>query len=302
MPELLNTIVPIFVVIGVGLLASQRGFLPTEFLGPANRLVYHLAIPAMIFRAVATGDLERQFDLPVLAVSLGTLGVVCLVAHLVARLYGLERPARATFTQTSFHGNLGYIGLAVVFFHLGDEAMGRASILAGFIMILQNLLGVVVLSTGPEAPRGIRWRRVLGNPIILASMLGIGFSAAGIELPGMADQSLAIIAHMALPLALLVIGATLSPRQIRSSLKAAASASMIKLVVLPAIGLAAWRWLGLAPAAYLPALILLACPTATVTYVMGREMGGDADLAGAVVSLSTLLSGATFLGWLSLVG
>jgi predicted permease len=302
MVELLNTIVPIFVVIGVGMLAGQRGYLPDAFLGPANRLVYHLAIPAMIFRAVATGDLQRQFNLPVLVVCLATVGVGYLVAHGVGRACRLERPAHATFTQAAFHGNLGYIGLAVVFFHLGDTALGRASILAGFIMILKNLLAVVALSTGLEGASGNRWRRVMGNPVIVAAMLGIGFSAAGLKLPRIADQSLAILARMALPLALLVIGATLSPRQIRSALKPALAASGIKLVVLPGIALVAWRWLALAPEAYLPALILLASPTATVAYVMGREMGGDADLAGAVISLSTLLSGATFLGWLSLAG
>lgn len=302
MAELLNTIVPIFVVIGVGMLAAQRGYLPAAFLGPANRLVYHLAIPAMIFRAVATGDLQRQFNLPVLVVCLATVGLGYLVAHGVGRAYRLEPPAHATFTQAAFHGNLGYIGLAVVFFHLGDAAMGRASILAGFIMILQNLLAVVALSAGGGGASRSRWRRVMGNPVIVAAMLGIGFSAAGLELPKIADQSLAILARMALPLALLVIGATLSPREVCSALKPALAASGIKLVVLPGMALLAWRWLDLAPATYLPALILLASPTATVAYVMGREMGGDADLAGAVISLSTLLSGATFLGWLSLAG
>jgi hypothetical protein len=101
---------------------------------------------------------------------------------------------------------------------------------------------------------------------------------------------------------LLVIGAKLSPHKIRSALGPALAASGIKLVVLPGLGLLAWWCLALAPEAYLPALILLASPTATVTYVMGREMGGDPDLAAAVISLSTLLSGITFLGWLSLVG
>jgi hypothetical protein len=299
--ELLNTIVPIFVVIGVGLLAGQRGYLPDVFLGPANRLVYHLAIPAMIFRAVANGDLQHQFHLPVLAVSLGTVGAGYLVAHGAGRLQRLNRSARATFTQAAFHGNLGYIGLAVVFFHLGDTALGSASILAGFIMILQNLLAVVALSAGGKEGPGNRWRRVMGNPVILAALLGIGFSAGGFQLPRIADQSLAILARMALPLALLVIGATLSPRQIRRALKPALAASAIKLVVMPGIALAAWRGLALTSEAYLPALILLASPTATVAYVMGREMGGDTDLAAAVISLSTLLSGITFLGWLSLV-
>jgi predicted permease len=299
--ELLNTIVPIFLVIGLGLLAGQRGYLPVVFLAPANRLVYHLAIPAMIFRAVATGDLQRQFNLPVLAVTLGAVAAGYLVAGRIAGLMPLNAAGRATFTQGAFHGNLGYIGLAVVFFYLGNEALGRASILAGFVMILQNLLAVVALSAGRQGGARDRWRRVMGNPVIIAAMLGIAFSAAGLQLPAMADRSLAIVAQMALPLALLVIGATLSPRQIRTALVPALGASGIKLIVMPGLALCGWHLAAMAPGDYLPGLILLASPTATVAYVMGREMGGDPELAGAVISLSTLLSVFTFLGWLSVV-
>jgi predicted permease len=297
---LLETILPIFVVIGIGLLAGQRGYLPAGFLGSANRLVYHLAIPAMIFRAIAGGSLRHQFHLPVLAVALGAVAAGFAVASAVAGRVAPAPAARASFRQCAFHGNLGYIGLAVVYFYLGDEGLGRASILAGFIMILQNLLAVVALSAGRRDGLAHRWRQVLGNPVIVASMLGIACSALGLRLPTIADRSLEIVARMALPLALLVIGATLSPAQIRAALVPALVASVIKLGVMPALALGVCVLAAMPAAGYLPALILLASPTATVAYVMGSEMGGDPDLAAAAISLSTLLSGLTFIGWLAL--
>ena len=51
--HILGTIIPIFVIIAMGCVARRKDFIPPEFLGPANRLVYHFAIPAMIFRAVS---------------------------------------------------------------------------------------------------------------------------------------------------------------------------------------------------------------------------------------------------------
>ena len=297
---LLETILPIFVVIGLGLLAAQRGYLPAGFLGPANRLVYHLAIPAMIFGAIAGGSLRHQFHLPVLTVTLATVAAGFLVAGAVAGRLTLDRAGRASFRQCAFHGNLGYIGLAVVYFYLGGDALARASILAGFVMILQNLLAVVALSAGGEVGLARRLHRVAANPVIIASMLGIGFSAAGIRLPAVVARSLAIVGQMALPLALLVIGATLSPKQIRAAIVPSLVASAIKLGVMPGLALAFWKLSAMPPEHYLPALILLASPTATVAYVMGREMGGDPDLSGAAISLSTLLSALSYLGWLSL--
>jgi hypothetical protein len=56
---IVSTIIPIFAVIILGWFARWRGFIPPEFLGPANRLVYYLAIPAMIFRGIPRDSLKR---------------------------------------------------------------------------------------------------------------------------------------------------------------------------------------------------------------------------------------------------
>jgi predicted permease len=49
----------------------------------------------------------------------------------------------------------------------------------------------------------------------------------------------------------------------------------------------------------LPAIILLASPTATIAYVMAREMSADSDFAVAAISATTLMSAFTFSFWLS---
>ena len=68
--DIVATIIPIFAVIILGWFASARGFIPPEFLGPANRLVYYLAIPAMIFNAISKGSLSTQFDVTVILITL----------------------------------------------------------------------------------------------------------------------------------------------------------------------------------------------------------------------------------------
>ena len=63
------------------------------------------------------------------------------------------------------------------------------------------------------------------------------------------------------------------------------SASIVKLIVLPGLGFMGFRFLGLSPQDYLPGLIILATPTATITMVMAYEIGGDMDFAAATVSV-----------------
>ncbi len=303
--EILYTIVPIFVVILVGWGSRTRGFLPEPFLGPANRLVYHLAIPAMIFRAISGSALRDHFDGGVLFITLGTMAVAFGVAWALGTVGRLEHRSFGTFVQSAFHGNLGYIGLAVAFYYLGEDGVVQAGIIAGFMMILQNFLAVVVLSVNGGTSRGADppgriILKILGNPVILAALAGILFSLSGMTLPLVVDRSLAIVSGMALPLALLIIGATLSFELILSRLKAVLSSAGIKLLVLPGLGWALYRLFGIPAQAYLPGLILLASPSATVVYILAREMGGDPDLAVAAISGSTLLSAATFFIWLNL--
>ena len=303
MADILKTILPIFVIILLGWSLRRLDFMKEGFLKPANRLVYYVAIPAMIFREIAEAELLQHFSLVLVAATLAPLIVVAVAGLVLVRGIKLQRQRVGSFLQCSFHGNLGYIGLAVAFYFLGDEGFTRASILAGFVMLLQNFLAVVALSRFNKEPdQEISTlsliRRILLNPVIISAMAGMTVSLMGLDLPVILDRSLKILSGMALPLALLVIGTSISFAQMRQQLRLTALIGGLKLLLLPALGLAFFHFLDLASIEYLPALILLASPTATVSYVMASEMAGDADLATAAISVTTLVSAVTFVLWL----
>ena len=304
MQQVVNTIVPIFVIIILGMVLKARDLLPAGIIGPLNRLVYYIAIPCMIFSAVVRASFRVDFDALLLV---GTLVPVCAVfgaAFILGRLLAVRRDQMGTFLQISFHGNLGYIGLAVCFYFAGQAGFARASILAGFLMLLQNLLAVIGLQAFSEAEDagrriGFLTKRVVGNPVILSTLFAMAYALLKLPLPAILERSLDIIGGMALPLALLVIGASLSFGLIRTHIRLALGAGLLKLLVLPGLGLLAYRLMGLPPDQYLPGVVLLATPTATVAYVMAGEIHGSKDLATAAISTITLLSCLTYLFWLS---
>jgi hypothetical protein len=84
----------------------------------------------------------------------------------------------------------------------------------------------------------------------------------------------------------------------RQQLRLTVLIGVLKLLLLPASGLILFYLLDLHRIDYLPALILLASPTATVSYVMASEMAGDSDMATAAISITTLVSAMTFVLWL----
>jgi malate permease and related proteins len=305
--QITATIIPIFLIIFVGWLARRKKFIPDEFLGPANRLVYYLAIPAMIFRAISRASFHEEFNVQVLVITLLCILAVFLCVWVLAGLTGMARTLRGTYIQCSFHGNLGYIGLAVVFYYLGESGLAKGGIFAGFIMVLQNILAVITLqlhadkqtAKGGAALENIR--RIVGHPVILSALAGILVSLSDVKLPLILDRSLVILSGMALPLALLLIGASLSFDLVRARIRGVIAASFFKLAALPGLGIFLFKLFDVPATDYLPAFILLAAPTATLTYIMAKEMKGDADFAVAAISACTLLSAVSYTLWLHIV-
>ncbi|MFO7666072.1 MAG: AEC family transporter [Desulfobacterales bacterium] len=302
-----STIVPIFSIVIIGWLLRLRGFIPPEFMGPANRLVFYIAIPAMIFRAVSKASFKTQFNLTIILIAMFSVLAVFLLSWAAGRFAKIERSSLGTFVQSSIHGNLGYIGFAVVYYHMGHEGFIKAGIIGGFVMILQNLLGVAALVL---SNRNASFNKnsmffiykIFGNPVILSSMAGILFSAGEVQVPDVIGKILDILGSLTLPMALLIIGASISFKVMRLSIFAVLSTTFFKLVFLPLTGYILFAIYGFSTDEYLPGLILLATPTATVTYIMAKEMNGNADFAVAAISSSTLISALTFLVWLNIAG
>ncbi len=302
---IISTIVPIFIIIFLGLFAKQKGFITPEFLNPANRLVYYIAIPAMIFSSISKAVLKTEMNLIVILVTLGTLAAITAVAWGVSRFLKTTKQSKGSFIQCSFHGNLGYIGLAVAFYYLGDNGFVKAAIIAGFVMILQNILAVVVLqfhSSNTANSPGLfdTLKKTMANPVILSALAGILFSLFGLPMPLIIERALDILRGMALPMALLIIGASLSFEQLKPRFFNVMVSSFLKMIGAPAMGLLLFKVFSVAPEDYLPGLIILSSPTATLTYIMAKEIGGDSDFAVAAISISTILSSVTYSLWLTM--
>ena len=136
-------------------------------------------------------------------------------------------------------------------------------------------------------------REIAANPLIVGSLAGLALLAirksCGVAMPGELAKTLSILGAMATPGALLSLGASLTPEKLRASLRPAALAVAVKLALCPLLGAAACAALALPPAHRLVVLAFLACPCSTASYIMDKAMGGDAQLSGSAVVLSTAL-------------
>jgi predicted permease len=295
--EILNIVLPVFAVIALGALLRRIGLIDAGFLRQTNRLVYYVCLPLLLFYEIGRADFLASFNGRLVIGSILAVTVTFLVSYLYTAVRHYPPAARGVFSQGAFRGNIAYVGLAIVYNALGPAGLTRAGILMGFLVPFLNLYAIVAL-LWPHHQAGQRLlylvRQVAGNPLILASFAGIAWSFFAIPTPLVVERSLKIATGMTLPLALLAIGGGFSLERLRGDLFTAALATGAKLVWLPLLAAGILLELGVSGADLEIGVLIAGTPAATANYIMAQQLKGDAELAGTIVMLSTLLSAVTY--------
>ncbi|MGJ3242462.1 MAG: AEC family transporter [Opitutales bacterium] len=298
MLQVVNTLLPIFALIGLGLILARRGFIGRDMLAELNRLLFYVSLPALIIHKLATVDRIPDGTWTVLVLfTIATLTVVGL-SFPVCRLLRLPRERVGTFIQGAFRGNLAYTGLPILVFALKDAPDARISnVLAIMLfvfaptMVVYNAISVILLvgsQPGSQGNWGVMLRKVVTNPLILASAAGTALGFLPWALPGVILDTLELTGDLALPAALICVGGGMAFVSMEGRYRSASVATALKVVVLPAIAYLLSRLVDLPADAQLVLMVLAACPTAIASYVMAKEMHGDEALASGAIVLSTL--------------
>ncbi len=307
--ELGLNIFPIFAVILFGVLGKRFGLFPEKFVFAANRLVFYVAIPCLIFLAMIKSPASLE-GMAWAVVSACLALVVTWLAALWAgsMLFGRGKRSqvRASFIHCATHGNVAIMGLALAYFGLGDAGLFSATIIAAAVIPVQNVLAVVALAMFGRSEglaRGAR-RAAVGivtNPIILATLAGYFALATGIAVPEIIKSFLKMLADMAIPLALVIIGANLSFAREAWEKVPLAAGFAVKLAVLPGLGVLMGWAAGLPATALGATAMILGAPSALISPIMAREMGGDPQYASRMVTVTTLACAFTSYLWLRLL-
>lgn len=303
--EILSIILPVFLIILTGNLLMKMKLFNSEFVAAANQSVYYVFLPLLMFYNIAASDFEQVFSPANILIMISVTIIVFAGGFLVARLCKLPGGMRGTFVMNSFRSNLAYIGLPVCFYAFGEHGLAVAIILMGFASPVINILAVLSMVLGNLKSFNYRMllKETMGNPLIIACIIGILFSVFKLPLPLFIDRTLDTITGISLPLALLCIGATTSFTQLRGSAAAIGISGILKLVIMPLLGLLGVYATGLSVGITEQAMIiLLACPTATASYIFASTMKGDPELASGTIMATTMASIVTFIIWLHVLG
>lgn len=291
--EVLARLVGLLALLLVGTTLRYIGVLDADRTELLNRAAYYVALPALVFVATydqAIGEVVSwELLVAVLVAYLGT----AVVAGVVHRHRSPSARQSVAVIQ-SYHSNVGYLGLPVVAATFDAEVTAIASVVLGIGSLVQVPLTVILLVSmngeNAEGALGRHLRSLASNPVVLALITGMSIGWVEIGVPTTAATALGWAGSLALPLALLCVGATLQVDRAAIDRGATASVVALKVACMPAIAWATLTLLGVNAATLTAGVVMLGTPTAVSTYVFATELGGDATFASLNVFVTTVAS------------
>jgi len=309
----LGVTLPIFIVLSLGTVLMRIGSINSAFVTSASKLSFNVALPALLFTSITEAEIDfgRNFSLVIYGI-VATAVVYILLELLVPRFVS-NRADRGVVIQGSFRSNMGIIGFAYCINAYGNEAYATAAIYLAIVTIFYNVFAVITLTrwiSGSDDDTSTLLKKVaigvFKNPIVLSIIFAISIKAFAVPLPPTFSKAISYLSQMALPLALLCAGASLSFK-LNSDLKLALIATVLRLVVLPtAITFGGYMY-GFKGVDLGILFMMASAPAAAASYTMVRAMNGNSTLAANIIALTTIFSllstglGAALLRALDLV-
>ncbi len=302
---IVNSVIPLFSVIFVGFFAGKAKVMDQQGVRTLVAFVFNIAMPALLFRMMATTDIGAIEDWPILGAYLIAQIPIFVAGMLIGGVL-----LRQTFAEMTIQGfgssfsNGVVLGLPLVLSLFGEKG-GVAALLIIMLDILLFSTVTLLLETATRRARGKTQSHpliiardmalsILKNPLIVASISGVLFGLAGIALPSVVDKTLAFVGQAGPPAGLFALGASLSLRDVGGQLRPVGAMIGLKLVLHPLLaGLVVTQLFDLDPVYVSVAILFAACPVGANTYVFAEQYGSGIETSATAVLISTGLAMVT---------
>ncbi|MDJ1157186.1 AEC family transporter [Chelatococcus sp. SYSU_G07232] len=299
MLAVLDSLVPVFLVIITGWGTRVARVIDDRQWAGFERVTYYVFFPAVVIETLAKANLR---DVPFLGLG-GSLvaGILTMTLLLLVLRRPLEAavkldgPAFTSVFQGATRWNT-FVALAVAGSLFGPAGVTLIAVAIAAMIPLLNVVAVLVLvrfAGGPaQSPRMIL-RTLATNPFIWSCAIGIALNWLAPPVPKALMAYAEMLGRASLAAGLLVVGAGLDlARLARPRIPHLVSAGL-KLALMPLLVVSFARLLGVTGTGLAVAVIAASVPTASGSYILARQLGGDAPLMAEIVTLQTLLAAAS---------
>ena len=297
----INATLPIFLLIILGKVLKTTKIINDEFTKTADRYVFRIALPALLFSDLTENNVGSAFD--------GKYVLFCFSVTIfsIAVLWGLtekfmkNEEQKGAFIQGSYRSSAAILGLA--FINNMYDSVGMAPLMIIGCVPLYNIFAVIILTLkgdngGKKPNMKETFINVMKNPILLSILIALPFALLNLHFPSFVNKAIGSVANTATPLALISIGASFEGKKALKKMKPTLLASFIKLILLAGLFLPLAVFFGYRNQELMALLVMLGSPTAVSSYIMAKNTGNDGILTSSIIVLTTLLSSLTLTLWI----
>ncbi len=293
-----NAIAPLMLLVLLGIILKRIGLISESLNNGVNKLLFQTAFPISLFYNIAGMELSEFFSLRLLLFAVLTIITIAILLVLLVPRVLSDRRKCGAFIQGVYRGNYLLLGYPLARNLFGEAGIGPTAMLLPLVIALYNVLAVFILEYFSDgSSERIRWSRifvsVLKNPLIIGAAAGVIFASLPVSLPLVLDRTARDIAGIANPLALIMLGSQINAKQMNGRLKLVFSATVLRLMIIPAIVVLLAVLVGFRDSELGALFILFCAPTAVSSYIMAKNMNSDSDLAAQIIVGTTALSGVS---------
>ncbi|MYN39911.1 AEC family transporter [Duganella sp. FT109W] len=315
MLEILAITCPIYLVVLAGYLATRSGLFARADMQVFGKFVFNLALPALIFNALAQRHISDILHPGyLLSYLFGSLLMLTLAFVIGRQLLGLNL-VRSTFLAMGVScSNSSFIGFPILMLMVAPVA----GVALGLNVIVENLVMLPLLLAMAEHGKsggGGAWhqvmrqsaRRLMKNPLVMSVTAGLVISVAQIPLPQPVVRSVNLFAQASGGLSLFAIGGMLVGLSLSAGWQRVVplvagklighplAVLLISSLLLPLLGVAP-----MSPELRAAALLMAAMPMLSIYPILAQAYG-EADRSATALLICMVASFFTLSGWMWLV-
>lgn len=309
MGVLISVIMPVFLVIGFGYLATWRGGFSESAVDGLIKFTQNFAIPCLLFKAISTLDLSQSFDLVLLGSfysgAIGGFVVGLLGAHF---LFGRDWEDSVAIGFIGLFSNSLLLGLPITERAYGPDALDANYAIIAIHSPVCYFIGITAMEVARNRGSSVRalpgkvLNAMFHNALIVGIVLGFAVNLGNITLPATVTEALDLVVRAALPTALFGLGGILYRYKPEGDLKTILAILAVSLVMHPTITWGLGRLGGLEAQAFKSAVLTSAMAPGVNAYVFANMYGKARRVAASAVLIGTALSIVTIWVWLAILG
>lgn len=282
----------LFIMMGLGYYLMKKDYINAGFNKTLNFLVIAVTMPCLIISSV-TGDNDIPQSIVMQVLLIGVLMYIFLpiVAYLAVKFLRIETSKRGLYMFMMIYSNTGFMGFPIMDALFGSTAVFYAAIINMIFNISVFTYGLYLIGLDSEKEINLGYKDLL-SPGILSSIFAMCIYFFHIPLPVVATDVFENIGNMTTPLAMMIIGASLTSIPLKEIVGDLTLYPfiLIKQLLIPIIAFPFVVYFISDTLVQNVTLLFLAMPVANISVMFAAEYEGDVKFASKTVFLTTLSS------------